>query len=128
MLISIVDDDQYAREAVETLIRSLGYATVSFQSADDFLSSGQIEETACLITDITMPGKSGFDLHRQLLSDGHQTPVIFMSAYPEKFREHGTKAGAVGFLNKPFRDDALMSYLEIALSSQPADLDRFKAT
>jgi FixJ family two-component response regulator len=127
MLISIVDDDRYAREAVETLIRSLGYAAVSFQSADDFLSSGQIEETACLITDITMPGKSGFDLHQQLLSDGHQTPVIFMSAYPEKFREQGA-IGAVGFLNKPFRDDALMSYLEIALSSQPAHIDRFKAT
>lgn len=106
-LISIVDDNQYARQALESLIRSLGYATASFQSADDFLSSGCVENTACLVTDIEMPGESGLDLHQQLQARGHQTPVIFVTGMPEEYRERCLRAGAIGFLNKPLRGESV---------------------
>jgi FixJ family two-component response regulator len=116
-LILIVDDDQHVRAATQSLIRSLGYAANSFQSADDFLSSGHIEEAACLITDIQMPGKSGLDLLDQLRALGYQTPVIFVTASPERFRDKCSKAGAAGFLAKPFRDEALKECLVLALTT-----------
>jgi FixJ family two-component response regulator len=113
--ISIVDDDQSVLAAMANLVQSLGYETISFQSADDFLHSGRVEDTACLITDIQMPGRSGFDLHQQLLADGYQIPVIYMSALPE-FGEKCLKAGTVGFLTKPFHDESLMECLKFALA------------
>jgi FixJ family two-component response regulator len=120
-VISIVDDDQHVRAAIKSLIRSLGYAAISFQSADDFLNSGRIEEVSCLVTDIQMPGKSGLDLLRQLRAFGYQTPVIFVTALPERFRDECSKAGAAAFLGKPFRDEALEECLVVALGGvQPA--------
>jgi FixJ family two-component response regulator len=113
--ISIVDDDHSVLAAMANLVQSLGYETISFQSADDFLHSGRVEDTACLITDIQMPGRSGFDLHQQLLAHGHQIPVIYVSAVPE-FREKCLKTGAVGFLIKPFRDGSLIECLKSALA------------
>jgi CheY-like chemotaxis protein len=118
-MISIVDDDPYAREATQTLLQALGYTAISFRSADDFLSSGRINDTACVITDVQMPGKSGFELHQRLLADGRQTPFIFMSAYPEKYRDQYMKSGATGFLSKPFREEALIDCLERCRVSQP---------
>ena len=115
-IISIVDDDHYARGAIAELVQSLGYETISFPSAEDFLSSGRVEESACLITDIQMPGQSGLDLHRQMLADGYQIPVIFISAFPDRFDGARSKAGVVGFLAKPFRDEVLVECLKSALT------------
>src|SRR3974377_1577259 len=102
-LISIIDDDSLAREGISELVESLGYKSVTFVSANHFLQSGVIAETTCLITDVQMPGLSGLELQEALRSQGYQTPVIVITAYPDE--QHRTCAfanGAVGFLSKPF--------------------------
>jgi FixJ family two-component response regulator len=115
-MISIVDDDKSVREAAKTLIRSLGYATATFASAEEFLESGSLPDTACLITDVQMPGMSGVDLQSHLMASGHCTPVIFVTAYPEeRIRERALSAGAFGFLSKPFSEESLIAFLDRAL-------------
>jgi FixJ family two-component response regulator len=115
-MISIVDDDKSIREAANMLIRSLGYATATFASAEEFLESGRVQDTACLITDVQMPGMSGIDLQSHLTANGHCTPVIFITAYPEEsFRARALDAGAFGFLSKPFSDVSLIACLDRAL-------------
>jgi FixJ family two-component response regulator len=115
-VISIIDDDASVREATAKLVRSLGYNTAVFASADEFLRSGQVWESSCLITDLNMPGMNGADLQDRLIANGHQTPVIFMTAYSEdKIRDRVLDAGAFGFLSKPFNEDSLIECLDRAL-------------
>jgi|SRR5258705_13316369 FixJ family two-component response regulator len=116
-MISIVDDDAFVRQAVEDLIQSLGYRTATFPTAERFLESGRVEETSCLIADLQMPGLNGLDLQSHLMAQGHRTPIIFITAFPEeKSRTRALNAGAVGFLSKPCDEDALINCLEIALT------------
>jgi FixJ family two-component response regulator len=116
LMISIVDDDKSVRDAAKMLIRSLGYATATFASAEEFLESGRLPDTACLITDVQMPGMSGVDLQSHLTANGHCTPVIFVTAYPEeRIRERALSAGAFGFLCKPFSEESLIACLDRAL-------------
>jgi len=86
-LISIVDDDALARDGIRELVESLGYKTTTFRSAEDFLKSSLIAETACLITDLQMPGLSGIELQETLQSQGYQTPVILITGYPNEKTE-----------------------------------------
>ena len=116
--ISIIDDDPIVREAIADLVQSLGYEAATFESAEQFLASGAVAETSCLITDLQMPGQSGLEPQKQLLAEGHRTPVIFVTAFPEeKFRNRAMTAGAVAFLSKPFRDDTLIDCVKNALNS-----------
>src|SRR5215831_3508048 len=109
MTISIIDDDPIVREAIADLVQSLGYEAATFESAEQFLASGAVAETSCLITDLQMPGRSGLDLQKQILAEGHQTPVIFVTAFPEEnFKNRAMNAGAVAFLSKPFPEDSLI--------------------
>jgi FixJ family two-component response regulator len=115
--ISIVDDDPFARDAIGDLIQSLGYRAVTFPSAEQFLDSGRIGEVACLIADVQMPGMSGFDLQNHLQAAGYNTPVIFISAFPEeRFRTRALNAGAVAFLSKPFEETSLIGCIDLALA------------
>jgi FixJ family two-component response regulator len=115
-MISIVDDDRSVREAASMLILSLGYTAETFASAEEFLESGRLCETNCLITDLQMPGMSGIELQSHLAAHGHGTPVIFVTAYPEEsLRARALGAGAFGFLSKPFSEDALIACLDRAL-------------
>jgi FixJ family two-component response regulator len=115
-MISIVDDDESIRNAVKALIRSMGYATATFASAEEFLQSGRLHDTACIITDVQMPGMSGIDLQDHLTTNGHSVPVIFVTAFPdESIRERAMEAGACGFLSKPFREESLIECLDQAL-------------
>jgi FixJ family two-component response regulator len=108
MLIPIVDDDSLARDGIRELVESLGYNAVTFGSAEDFFGSDVITETACLITDLQMPGLNGLELQEALRSQGHRTPIILVTAYPsESHRNRALNGGAVGFLSKPF-DEALL--------------------
>jgi FixJ family two-component response regulator len=116
LTISIVDDDEMVRDSTDSLIQSLGYRTLTFPSAEDFLGSGQVAETSCLITDVQMPGLSGLELQSRLRADGFSTPVIFVTAYPEdRFRDRALEGGAIGFLKKPFDEDCLLTCIDKAL-------------
>jgi FixJ family two-component response regulator len=113
--IAIVDDNHPVREALEGLVRSLGYRASTFASANEFLDSKQLSFTSCLITDMHMPGLSGLELQDRLIAKGQHIPIIFITAYPdETVRKRAIKAGAVGFLSKPVRPDHLLEYLEKA--------------
>jgi len=81
-LIAIVDDDELARDGIGQLVESFGYTTATFRSAEHFLQSGVVAQTACLITDLQMPGQSGLELQEALRSQGYQMPVILVTAYP----------------------------------------------
>ena len=114
-MISIVDDDKSVRESENSLIRSLGYATATFASGEEFLGSGRLRDTECLITDVRMPGMSGVDLQSRLIANGNRTPVIFVTAHPEeRLRERALRAGALGFLSKPISEESLIACLERA--------------
>jgi len=111
-MIAIVDDDDVVREAMKSLMRSLGYNASTFGSAEEFLNSEQISRTSCPITDLHMPGLSGLDLQNRLIATGHRFPIIFITGYPdENVRVRAMKAGAIGFLSKPFNNDDLLSIL-----------------
>ena len=115
-LISIVDDDPLARDGIRELVESLGYKGIAFESAVHFLESGLIAETRCLITDLQMPGMNGLELQEALRSQGYRTPVILITAYPnEKHRTRALDNVAVGFLSKPFNEEALIECLTAAI-------------
>jgi FixJ family two-component response regulator len=115
-LISIVDDDQSIREAMESLIRSVGFRTEVFASAEDFLKWKERESTACLILDVRLPGISGLELQRLLTSVRSRIPVIFITAHGDaQTRERAIAAGAVEFLQKPFSEEALLEAVRAAL-------------
>ena len=120
-MISIVDDDPYAGDSLQELLESLGYAAQTFRSGDEFIQSGRAAKTTCLISDIQMPGLSGLDLRDRLLAEGHKMSVIFMTAYPEKYRVRALEAGASGFLSKPIREESLIGCLKVALPDPRAE-------
>ena len=117
-LISIVEDDQPFRESMQKLLRALGYTVEAFPSAADFLASPLLPETACLVTDVQMPGMTGVDLHRHLIDAGYAIPTILVTAYPdEAVRKRALKNGAVCYLSKPVDDEHLERCLRSALES-----------
>jgi FixJ family two-component response regulator len=120
-MISIVDDDETVREATKGLVRSLGYVAETFRSAEEFLSSEHRRETACIITDVQMPGLSGVELQSRLIAEGDRLPIIFMTAFPEdRVRTRALEAGAYGYLGKPFAEKHLIDCLDRALKGRAA--------
>lgn len=117
-LIAIVDDDESVRSAIHGVLKSVGLTTRSFASAEEFLRSGHQSETACLITDIQMPGMGGLELQATLAEEELRIPIIFITAYGDaKTRTQAMRAGAVEFLGKPFDDDVLLESVRTALAS-----------
>jgi FixJ family two-component response regulator len=115
-LVSIVDDDQPYRESMRKLIMLLGYTVEAFPSAADFLASRVLPETACLVTDVNMPGMTGVELHRHLVDAGYAIPTILVTAYPDEVaRDQARKDGVVCYLSKPVDDDYLERCLRSAL-------------
>jgi len=116
-VIAIVDDDESFRRATTSFVRSLGYGTAAFDSAEAFLKSDHVSDADCLITDVQMPGMTGIELQDRLIAQGHSLPVIFITAFPEmRARAQALAAGAVGFLAKPFDDRNLITCLNEALA------------
>lgn len=110
--ISVVDDDESMREAIKTLIGSLGMEVEEFSSAEAFLESDSGRSSDCLILDVRMPGLSGPELQRRLLTEQRSIPIIFVTAYyTEEERAKAMLAGAVAFLTKPFTEDELLNAL-----------------
>ena len=119
IVISIIDDDKFVRDAVKSLVRSLGYHAAEHASAEDYLRSNAHGSSSCLITDIQMPGMSGADLQARLIAEGNFTPIIFMTAFDdEKICARVLKDGAFGYLKKPFDEAALIQCLEKALKNR----------
>jgi FixJ family two-component response regulator len=117
-LISIVEDDQPFRESMRKLVMSLGYTVEAFPSAAEFLASPFLTATACLVTDIQMPGMTGVELHRHLIDAGYAIPTIIVTAYPDEVvRRRALKDGIVCYLCKPVDDDHLERCLRSALQS-----------
>jgi len=119
--IAVVDDDASLREALRGLLRSAGFHAEVFASAEEFLRSGRVRGTACLILDVRMPGMSGVELQERLMASDLAVPIVFISAHgDEEVRALALERGAVDFLQKPFSDDALLTAIARAggISSQ----------
>src|SRR6202050_1144757 len=114
-LISVVDDDESIRRTTTFLIESFGFRAAAFASADNFLKSGHLHDTSCLIVDVQMPGMNGLELQSELAAAGYDIPIIFITAYDNKVsRQQAMQAGAVAFLGKPFRDEELLQTIRSA--------------
>ena len=115
-LISIVDDDDALRNSLDDLIRSIGFRTQGFPSAEAFLSSDQACDTACLILDVRMPGMNGLELQRQMVAANWRIPIIFITSHADDgARERALEAGAVAVLYKPFHEEELLHAIDAAL-------------
>jgi FixJ family two-component response regulator len=115
-LVSIVDDDESVRESLPDLLRVLGFAARAFSSAEEFLASGYVDQTRCLLLDVAMPGMSGPDLQRELKLRWKEIPVVFITAQTdEAIRSRVLEQGAVECLLKPFSDIALLDAISTAL-------------
>jgi FixJ family two-component response regulator len=115
-IISIVDDDESVRMALDGLLRSLGYTVQLYANAEAFLSSSGPQLTACLICDIQMPGLSGIQMYETLVAAGTHLPVIFITGYPgEPPRPSGSASAPVAFFPKPFPCAELIASIESVL-------------
>jgi FixJ family two-component response regulator len=115
-LVSVVDDDESVRESLPDLLREFGLRVEVFLCAEDFLASGHVEQTECLLLDIVMPGMTGPELQRELTAHRKKIPIVFMTAQPEEaIRSRLIAQGAVECLFKPFTETALLHALEAAL-------------
>ena len=115
-MVAIVDDDESMRNAVLDLLNAAGFPAQAFATAEEFLESGQQHNTACLISDIRMPGMSGLELQSRLNAEGCKMPIIFITAHGDpKMRMQALRAGAVEFLAKPLDDDVLLERVRAAL-------------
>ena len=117
-MVAIVDDDDLMRTALQGLLKSAGLLAQSFASAEEFLRSGHQRDTACLITDIRMPGMSGLELQAHLNADHCRIPTIFITAHGDaKMRMQAMSAGATDFLAKPFDDEVLLESVRAAMEN-----------
>jgi FixJ family two-component response regulator len=115
-IVSIVDDDESVRAAMESLVRSLGFVAFGFESAEDFLRSPRVEDSACLVTDVQMPGMTGLALQDRLIAQGRRIPIIFITAFPEETsRIRAEAGGALAFLEKPLGCGVMRELLRHAL-------------
>jgi FixJ family two-component response regulator len=116
-MVAIVDDDELMRSALQGMLKSVGLPSQAFASAEEFLRSGQPQQTACLIADIRMPGMSGLELQAKLNAQHYRIPTIFITAHGDtKMRMQALRAGAVEFLAKPFDDEVLIESVLAALA------------
>src|ERR1700722_4482802 len=115
--ISIVDDDASIREALKSLMRSVQFNVEAFASAEDFLASGLLNDTACLILDVNLPGMNGFELQKHLNIQRRGIPMIFITAHAEEAaRQRALKGGAIDFLDKPVRRETLFKAIRAAIA------------
>jgi FixJ family two-component response regulator len=118
-LVSVVEDDQFFRESMRRLMRSLGYQVEVFASAADFLASPRLDETACLIADINMPEMTGIELYSHLKESGNPIPTILVTAYADdNVASFMLKHGVICYIRKPVDEDHLKRCLQAALHAR----------
>jgi FixJ family two-component response regulator len=113
--ISIVDDDASIREALKSLMRSVQFSVDAYGSAEEFLASERVNDTACLILDVYLPGMNGFELQNYLQAKERAIPIIFITAHSDDAsRQRALKGGAIDFLSKPVRREVLLKVIQSA--------------
>ena len=121
-VISIVDDDASVRESTMDLLNSMGFIGETFQRAEDFLRSDRLHTTACLITDMRMPGMTGLELHHRLVASGALIPTIVITGFPnDRDRARALQAGVICYLTKPFGQNELLDCIQSALGRHNTD-------
>ena len=115
-LVSVVDDDESVRESLPGLLQEYGFEVEAFASAEEVLASAFVDQTRCLLLDITMPGMSGLELQLELGRQRRSIPLVFITANADdKIRPYLMEAGAVACLFKPFSESALLEAINLAL-------------
>jgi FixJ family two-component response regulator len=126
--IIVIDDDRAIREALSSLLRSVGFEVRLLASVSDFLKSGRPDKPSCLVLDVRLPGQSGLDLQRHLAAADVQLPIIFITGHGDiPMSVQAMKGGAIGFLTKPFRDQDLLDAIQLGLEHDRAWLANEKA-
>ena len=121
-IVAAVDDDFRVRESIASLVESAGYTPLVYSSAEEFLQSGTLASTGCMITDVRMPGIDGLELQRRVRLKRPELAVILISAHhDEETRQRALKQGAAGFLYKPFDAVELLGKIELALGEPSGD-------
>jgi FixJ family two-component response regulator len=125
----VIDDDLEIREALSSLIRSVGFQAKLLASVDEFLKSGRPEGPSCLVLDVRLPGQSGFDLQRELASMHIRLPIIFITGHGDiPMSVRAMKGGAIEFLTKPFREQDLLDAIQLGLERDRAWLEEEKVS
>ena len=123
-IVFVVDDDPSFRRSAERLLRMAGYEVESFSSAHEFLQRSQPDVTACLVTDLRMPGMNGLEFQRELANAGWRTPIIFVTGHGDVSTSvRAMKGGAIEFLTKPFQEQEFLSAVSEALKRDGARRD-----
>jgi FixJ family two-component response regulator len=127
-LVYIVDDEAPLREAISSLLRSVGMRIAAYASVADFLAAPRAEITSCLLLDVRLQGVSGLDFQAELNRDGVALPIIFMTGHGDiPMSVRAMKAGAIDFLAKPFRDQDLLDAIHAALQADRTRRERDQA-
>ena len=117
-VVAIVDDDEPLREALGSVMKAAGFSSRAFASAEEFLACDDCGDTACLILDVRLPGMSGIELQKRLITANSQLPIIFVTAHGDaSLQDSLMRAGAAAFLYKPVRSEALLKEIRRALES-----------
>lgn len=120
-VVFVIDDDASAREALESLVRSVGLDVRSFGSTREFLQSNRPDAPACLVLDVRLPGASGLDFQHEMASSNIDLPIIFVTGYGDiPMSVRAMKAGAIEFLSKPFRGQDLLDAVQVAIEQNRA--------
>ena len=115
--VCVVDDDASLLRALRRLLRAGGFSVEVFASAEAFLESGHRERADCLVLDVRLDGMSGVELLERLVAAGSKVPVVFMTGHDDPLsRERARRAGAVGYLRKPFDDESLIGAVNRAIA------------
>ncbi|HYC18409.1 MAG TPA: response regulator transcription factor [Pseudolabrys sp.] len=127
-VVFVVDDDASVREALGSLIRSIGLRVEAFASAQEFFTAKRPDAACCLILDVRLPGLSGLDFQTELTKAKIKIPIIFITGHGDiPMSVKAMKAGAIEFLTKPFRDQDLLDAIQVALERARASHESEKA-
>ena len=120
-IVYVVDDDASIRDALKSLIRSVGLGVELFASPLEFLQGKRSDAPSCLVLDVRFPRKNGLDFHRELVEAEIHIPTVFITGHGDiPMSVRAMKAGAVEFLTKPFRDQDLLDAIQVGLERDRA--------
>jgi FixJ family two-component response regulator len=126
-VVYVIDDDASVRDGLDDLLRSVGLTVKTFGSTRDFLSGVRPDAPGCIVLDVRLPGTSGLEFQRSLMSSGVHLPIIFISGHGDiPMSVQAMKSGAVEFLTKPLHEQALLDAIQAAVESDRAQRDDAK--